>query len=106
MSAMLPVTTDPPVRVWKMNDYDWVAARTLREAINEYCSVTGCARFQAVEDKPEALDDSEMRRLTFLTDEEEPGAPGSLKRHSYAVELALRIARGEQFPQMFASTEY
>lgn len=113
MSAMLPVTKAPPIRVWRLNDCDWVAARTLTEAIDCLCKITGISRAEAVDesDKPRALTVGELAKLTFVTDEEEDnvtaieGCP-VYKRHSFAVELQRRMDRGDEFPCYFASTEF
>ncbi len=106
MSDMLPVTELPPVRIWKMNDCDWVAARTLTSAIDCYLVTTGASRAEVLEDEPRPLSEGEMARLTFTTEVEEPDSPGSLKRHSFAAELKRRVAAGVEFPQFFASTEH
>lgn len=105
MSAMLPVTTEPPVRIWQINDCEWVAARTLTQAIDCLIGTTGCSR-ENVWDNARALTPHELAKLTFFTDEEEPDVPGSYKRHSFAKQLAVLIERGADFPCYFASTEF
>lgn len=95
-----------PVRVWAMGDCDWVAARTKTEAIDCYLQFCGESRDEALRQGVEPLTDADMRRLTFVTDEEEEGVPSSYKRHSFAVELKRLIDSGAQFPRFFASTEF
>lgn len=104
MSDMQPVTTLPPVRVWQMNDCDWVAARSLTDAIDCYMQFSGALREDVLAEEPRQLTDADMRRLTFFCDEDEiPGVP---KRHAFAVELKRLEEAGAAFPRFFASTGF
>jgi len=112
VSDMQPVTDLPPVRVWRMNSCDWIAARTLTDAIDCYLEFSGAAREEVLSDDPQPLTDADLARLTFVTDEEEPhmvatyaGSP-VYKRHAFAVQLQHLIDAGAKFPCFFASTEF
>lgn len=107
---MNAITAAPPVRVWQMNDCDWIAARTLTDAIDCYLRFSGASRADVLADEPRPLTDAELARLTFVSEAEEPIAtPDGLtvyKRHAFAVELQRLIAEGAEFPRFFASTEF
>lgn len=108
----MTTTTDPKLRVWRLNDCDWVAARTLTEAIDCLVAVTGIRRDEATDGEARALSASEMRRFTFHSDEEEENvsriddAGPIYKRHSFAKQLQILVDDGTQFPCYFASTEF
>lgn len=101
----------PPVRVWRMNDCDWIAARTRTEAINCYLQFSGASREDVLADDPQPLSEADMAKLTFVTEDEEPdvtaiaGRP-VYKRHAFAVQLQQLIDSGCEFPCFFASTEF
>lgn len=101
-----PVTEQPPIRVWRMNDCDWVVARTKTQAVDYYLQFTGASRTEILADDPRPLTKRELELLTFFTEEYEEGDDGALKRHSFATELRLVIERGEPVPTFFASTEF
>lgn len=92
------------MRVWRMNDCEWVAALTKTQAIDCLVATTGIRRDEIDADEVVPLTDADMKRLTFVTEDEDES--GSLKRHSFATELALITERGAVFPTYFASTEY
>lgn len=93
------------MKIFKMNDADWVAAATLDEAkkcLAEMFSDGNVTKDFEEEfiDQPHELDEAALTTLQFVDEEVEP----SVKR-SFKDELAARIGRGEEFPQHFASTE-
>jgi hypothetical protein len=102
-------TADPPVRVWRMNCCDYVAARTLTTAIDCLREFSGASREEMLADDPQPLTDAEMARQTFVTEEEahikDYSGPPIYKRHAFAVELQRLIDAGATFPRFFASTE-
>lgn len=94
-------TAAEPIKIFKLNDCDWFAARTMEEAI-------ACARAEfdygddSIED-PHELTDEELdtHLFQFRNDYDRP-----LESMSFRAALAKRIADGERFPYLFASTEY
>ncbi len=89
------------IKIYKLNDCDWFAAETLEEAIQ-------CARgeFGYTDDSfDEAyeLDDDELDRLQYRFTDDDDKPIGTM---SFRAALAKRIAEGEQFPFIFASTEH
>lgn len=86
------------MKVFQINDCDWVAAETLEQAVAWY-QATG----EAPEDEYE-LDAEEMQRRQFLDTD---GVFGPEKAvYSFQAALALMTADGDTEPFLFASTEY
>lgn len=83
-----------------MNDCDWMAAESLKSAIDEYMAnhAGGLPEDEAVEDARE-LSPDEMRKLVYVDE------PGDVRR-SFREHLDKLIADGHKFPCFFASTEY
>ncbi len=89
------------IKIFKMNDCDWVAAETINEAILCIAESSGMPEaeieaLKASEEYPQEVSDVELDRLQF--------AEGPIKR-SFREELRARLVDGEEFPQFFASTE-
>jgi hypothetical protein len=57
-----------PPKLYRINDYAWVVARHLNEAINFYCESVGRKRFEVV-DKPAEVTMSAMELLTYTEDD-------------------------------------
>lgn len=121
----------PEVKVYAMNDCDWVAAPDLETAKAFYLQLTG---FKGTEeecfDDPYELSAEAMGSLIFVDTEVScrycrEGAPKAkpigiqprhkvgglaipceIPRRTFAEQLARMISQGEQFPCFFASTEY
>lgn len=95
------------IKIFQMNDCDWVAAETLAEA--KQCLADHIDRGVVDEQferdfikEPYAISKEAMDKLKFLGDEGAPyEAPVTFRQ-----ELKRRINAGEKFPQMFASTEF
>ncbi|PRP68468.1 hypothetical protein BUE93_22220 [Chromobacterium amazonense] len=84
------------VRVYQMDDCDWVAARSRDEAINwhyQHCAVD-------IEDIHE-LTATELDSLQFHVDDSRRGPTISFRER-----LQQIIDNGEQVPDLFASTEF
>lgn len=93
-----PIRTAGVIRVYRMNDYDWVAARSLEEAKAEYLgtvTVDGPGAF----DNPKQLTDEEMLTTMFTDDD----GFGML---TFAERLSILVSSNTKFPCMFASTEW
>ena len=89
------------VHIYKMNDYDWVAAKSMEEARTFYKDMTGLSDEEAFDGEYE-LDDEELDRLQFTeTDDfDKPTGKCSFREH-----LAHELTGGEVAPFFFASTE-
>jgi hypothetical protein len=87
------------MRVFAMNDCDWVAAETLEDAIKTYAQMIGTG-FDPEDDlsDPHALTDEQMDKLMF-TDEDE-------KKRTFREQLNRMIEAGEELPGFFATTEF
>jgi len=86
------------IKIFAMNDCDWVAATTLEEAIEEYEAFSDFD-----EESPRELTPEEMDQLMFHeTDEDD----SPLAKKSFRVKLDEMIEAREAFPCFFASTQY
>lgn len=92
------------IKVFRMNDCDWVAAETAEQAMEWYLKETGVSKGEATDGEPAVeLTAAEMLTLKFV-DREEADPP---VERTFEEELAERVALpGAAFPQLFASTEY
>jgi len=87
------------MKIFSMNDCDWVAAETLEDAKAFY--LRDC--WSGVEDEgtfddPHEVPADKMQTMIFHSDEH-----GDL---TFQQELDRQIANGGKFPAFFASTEY
>lgn len=93
------------MKIFKMNDYDWVAATTAEEATKYYESIVNA---DPEEEPPVALTVDQLKAHRFLkdtpTDDNEEELAAST--WTFADELAERLANNEKFPCFFASTEW
>lgn len=101
------------IRVWKVGEIDWIAARSADEAkqcLFEMTEGDGKPTPQWEEEyldgeEPRALDTEEMERMTVCL--KEPGEPGfEESKVTYRRGLELMIQAGEKFPCHFATSEY
>ena len=83
------------MKIFSMNDCEWMAAETLEEAKVAYLEQTG--EDEDLLDDPGEIAESQYDKLMFRDDD------GS---RTFRQQLDLMIARGEKFPTFFASTEY
>ena len=91
------------MKIFSMNDCDWMAAETLEEATAVYLRDFG-GGLDADEalDQPHEVSEAGMDRLRFHDDDAE--TPEDYR--TFRQELQVRMARGDKFPCFFASTEY
>ena len=89
------------MKIFKMNEFDWVAAETLEEATK--CLAENLSNGIVDDDfknefidSPHELDDLDMQRLKF-------GEGMPIPKITFKAELEKRIKNGEDFPQHFAS---
>jgi hypothetical protein len=95
------------IKVFQVNDCDWVAAETLEDALAFYAKefFAGDLEEAFPDGESEAAEaaevtDAGMDRLKFHDDDDR-----SITR-TFREELQRRIDAGDTFPQFFASTEY
>lgn len=97
------------IKVFAMNDCDWVAAETAEDAVALYMKETGLSREEALEgkDQPDEMTEAQMLEEKFLAyEEDDEGDPLSPTTRTFREELDRRLAAGETFPCFFASTEH
>ena len=92
------------IHVFQVNDYDWWAGTDTASIRPAYQKFNGFRDVDMDEDTfymdVDPLSDEAMNRLVF-TDTE-----GYTPDHTFKEELDAMIARGQEFPCFFASTEY
>ena len=92
-------TDDAAVRIWQINDCEWVVARTASEAVEVSCLQSGQTAEDTVTDGyPRALTDEELHRFKFRRD-------GEVGAVTFLDELKARLERGDKPPFFFATTE-
>jgi hypothetical protein len=91
-----------PIRIFAMNDCDWMAAKDLESAVAAYLKdfAGGLVKDEAL-DNPHELSEDDMDRMAFSDLECNP-----VERRSFRGQLNRMIAEGVEFPTLFASTEY
>lgn len=89
------------IKIFAMNDCDWMAAETSEDAVREYKENFSGGDFD--DSGPVELSDAEMDRLVFREDEEDGSTVEDI---SFREKLNRMIAAGETFPCFFASTEF
>lgn len=92
------------VKIFKLNDYDWVAATSLDEA--KLClsklvhdGSIGEEFHDNYIDCPNELSEADLDRMQFVSDEHP-------ENRSFREELKHNLSVGEEVPFFFASTEY
>lgn len=90
------------MKIFSIDDCEWFAAETLEDAIQCACTDYDYNEDNALSD-PRELTDEEMEtfQFTFTDKDDQP-----TEVMSFRAALAKRIADGESFPCLFASTEY
>ncbi len=97
------------IKVYRVGDNDYVAAKCHEEALSFYCELTDELPSEYLDDVVE-LDDSMLNRLRYYHEEpvwnevtkEYDMGPSSTFREA----LQEKINDGEEFPLHFASTEW
>lgn len=89
------------IKVFKMNDCDWMAAKTITEAKKAYLElvVLGSLDDDEAFDDPSELGPKAMAHFRYHDTDQNTS-------RSFQDELEARIARGVVFPEYFATTEY
>lgn len=97
----------PEIKIFKLDDCTWWAGADLESCIVDAMREYGLPRDEVADPDAHELSGEELDRLKFV-DGDDPinadGTPGGTR--SFRDELARQVARGDAFPQFFASTEY
>ncbi len=88
------------IKVCHMNDFDWVAAKTLKEAVDWYVDSYEIPRDECCDD-PCEVSEARLRELKFYLE-----YPGKGNDISFYERLQNIIKEGREFPCLFASTEW
>ena len=88
------------MNIYRMNDYDWVAAESEREAIRFYHTALMPEYGEEPEDQPELLTDEDLDRLIFHC---EDGTELTFREN---LENVMAEPHRSNEPFFFASTEY
>lgn len=90
------------IKVFAMNDCDWMAGESLESVKAAYMAehAYGLPEDEAMDD-PHELTEAEMDRLRFHDDEAKPEDYQTFRQR-----LNFMVNRGDDFPCFFASTEY
>jgi hypothetical protein len=86
------------IRVWKLNDFEWIAARTIEEGIEWYLLMTGVEWADAVDDPYECPLSTKMQRECEMED--------GFDEVTFEEEIRYHAKRGGKFPMIIACTEY
>lgn len=90
----------PKVRIYKVNEADWIAAHSLEEAERYYLKETWLPADEAIEDSHE-LSEAALDRLQRWDEDPDDGP-----RKSFREALADDLQNGLKAPYFFASTEW
>ncbi len=89
------------IKIYQMNDCDWVAAENLQDAKKALSECIGDDADELVED-PFELSDEQMNKLKFVDDLYDRE---NSDERTFKEQLEIMITNGEKFPCMFASSE-
>ena len=94
----MTTTDDEPVlpNIYRLNEYEWISATSLDEAIAWYLEMTGVSLEQGI-DNPTELNEEDLDRLQFTTDDN--------TTHSFRVQRDLYAAEETDVPYLFVMTE-
>jgi hypothetical protein len=94
------------MKIFQLNDCDWVMANNLEEAIKTLIEETGTTREEAYDEAvAHELTDQELDMMKF-TDDDEARGDGSLQTMAVTRTFKQEMARRKQVSQFFASTEF
>lgn len=86
------------IKIYAMNDCDWVVARSKEEAITFYKSISADPKdWQDAEE----IDSSKLDRLRFCIEDSRSGPTISFRER-----LQQIVDSGEEVPDLFATTEF
>jgi hypothetical protein len=101
------MTEASKMKVYRLNEYDWVAATSLGEALYEYQKSTGIDDDELIDESwlPRALSEEELEKTMFFDEEGEFGERGGRLTFQAVLEAEMKRRPGESHPFLFASTE-
>ena len=85
------------MKVFRMNDCDWMAGNTLKECKAEYLRFYTSELEDEAFDNPREMTQAQMEKYRFNGEPDE---------RSFREELSRLVESGAEFPRFFASTEY
>lgn len=88
------------IKVFKVNDCDWVAASTPEEALECLKTITDVEGDEVAEE----LSDDDMNEFEFHSEEKDEH--GDSIKIPFRQQLNKMVAAGEKFPTFFASSEW
>ena len=111
--AFLHTRVVETIKVFEVNDCEWVAARDQLDAALGYAETLGCSLERVLNDElidresgcPRELSLREMRHLRFHDEDDSDYGLKSYKPRSFRQQLDRLIAAGAKFPVYFATTE-
>jgi hypothetical protein len=87
------------IKIFKINDYEWIAAETMEEAIQCEIDICGVSREEAYDESvAHELSEEEMNTFFFIEDDQ--------SKVPFVDKLNSLIKEGVEFPCYFASTEF
>jgi len=89
------------IKVFRLNQYEWWAGRTLEECLAAASALSSLPR-EEIEDRARELTNSEMNILQFVADEAIWPARVTT---SFRTQLQILVSGGTLFPVCFATTE-
>jgi hypothetical protein len=111
--AFLHTRVVETIKVFEVNDCEWVAARDQLDAALGYAQTLGYSLERVLNDElidresgcPRELSLREMRHLRFHDEDDSDYGLKSYKPRSFRQQLDRLIAAGAKFPVYFATTE-
>jgi hypothetical protein len=93
------------IRIFEVSECDWyIGAGTPEEIMEAYTNDTGVTLDDNDGQLPTPISDSALDTLLYhdFDDDEQPLGTS----RTFREQLALEVAKGGEFPRLFASTEY
>ena len=90
------------IRVFRVNDYEWYAAETLKDAVAEAMRLSGLEQDEASDEDAGQIGEGEMDILLFHDD---MCHKDKSKTRTFREQLKLMVDKKVEFPTFFAGTE-
>lgn len=89
------------MKIFKLNDCDWYAAKDMKSAIEQIMfDMSDTCEF-CVDSSAHELTDDEMDSLKFVDYTDSPTTTRTFRE-----QLVIMVERGDEFPCLFATTEF
>ena len=90
------------IKIFQINDYDWVAAETIDEAIACACSTFNLSEEEVYDESAAGeLSEEKLDEYKYYLTDDTDGPSRTFKQ-----ELESRINDKQEFPQVFATSEW